>query len=276
MAASELAPRLAPQLAIVKLGGSVLTGLSAYQEAASFLKRESSDGAWRLVAVVSAEYGHTDTLAREASELAGAPDPAALDLLWSTGELRSVALLTLALKNAGVSATGLNAHEGGLRSSVAKRGPGVPADQTTDAIGFSGLALRAALARHAVVVVPGFLATRVQQIVTLGRGGSDLSAVLLAEALGATRCVLIKDVDGYFTCDPTTHDEATPIEALTYARALTMADANCPLVQRQALAAAERAGVPLVVRSFTSIGTLVGEPIPARHFPESQLSSCWH
>ena len=138
------------------------------------------------------------------------------------------------------------------------------------------LFLAAALARNAVVVVPGFVATRFQQIVTLGRGGSDLSAVLLAEALGADRCILIKDVDGYFTCDPAKHDDAKPIEALTYTRALAMADASCPLVQRQALAAAERAGVPLVVRSFASTGTLVGEPIPARHFPESQLSSCWH
>jgi len=263
--APRLAPRLEPRLAIVKLGGSVLTGLAAYQAAASFLKREAGDGAWRLVAVVSAEYGHTDALAREAGEIAAAPDPAALDLLWSTGELRSVALLTLALRDAGVSAVGLNAHEAGLRSSI-----------SSAAVGFGGLALRAALARHAVVVVPGFLATRFQQIVTLGRGGSDLSAVLLAEALGADRCILIKDVDGYFTSDPATHTDATPIEALTYTHALAMADASCPLVQRQALAAAKRANVPLIVRSFTSTGTRVGEPSPARHFPESQLSSCWH
>ena len=272
--AQRLAPRLAPRLAIVKLGGSVLTGLEAYQHAASFLKREGGDGAWRLVAVVSAEYGHTDALAREADELAATPDPAALDLLWSTGELRSVALLTLALRAVGVSAIGLNAHEAGLRSSSFDRQ--VPLHPASDAVGFGGLALRAALARHAVVVVPGFLATRFQQIVTLGRGGSDLSAVLLAEALGADRCILIKDVDGYFTSDPATHNDATPIESLTYTHALAMADANCPLVQRQALAAAQRANVPLIVRSFTSIGTLVGEPIPARHFPESQLSSCWH
>ena len=261
MAASEVAPRLA----VVKLGGSVLTGLAAYQSAASFLKSELGQGAWRLVAVVSAEYGHTDSLAGEASELATTPDPAALDLLWSTGELRSVALLTLALKAAGVSALGLNAHEAGLRSRDAalfdRRGPLHPA---STGIAFSGLALRAALARNHVVVVPGFLATRAQQIVTLGRGGSDLSAVLLAEALGADRCVLIKDVDGYFTSDPATHDDARPIQTLAYTQALAMADDHCPLVQRQALAAAERANVPLIVRSFTSIGTLVGEPDSAR------------
>src|SRR6185436_15429432 len=84
MAATEVAPRLAPRLAIVKLGGSVLTGLAAYQAAASFLKREGGNGVWRLVAVVSAEYGHTDALAREAAEIGATPDTAALDLLWST------------------------------------------------------------------------------------------------------------------------------------------------------------------------------------------------
>ena len=260
--ASLLSRRLVPRLAIVKLGGSVLTGLPAYREAAAFLKREGGDAACRIVAVVSAEYGHTDALAREAGELTTTPDAAALDLLWSTGELRSVALLTLALRNAGVAATGLNAHEAGLSAS--------------ESFEFRGLALRAALARHAVVVVPGFLATRCQQIVTLGRGGSDLSAVLLADSLGADRCILIKDVDGYFTADPATHDDAKPIETLTYTRALAMADASCPLVQRQALAAAERANVSLVVRSVTSIGTLVGAPVPARHLSESQLSSCRH
>lgn len=249
---------LTPLLAVVKLGGSVLTGLAAYQAAASFLRNEARQGAWRLVAVVSAEYGHTDSLEREASELAATPDPASLDLLWSTGELRSVALLTLALKAADVSVTGLNAHEAGLRSSG-----------TSSPTAFGGLALRAALARNHVVVVPGFLATRSQQIVTLGRGGSDLSAVLLAEALGADRCILIKDVDGYFTSDPATHDDAQPIRTLPYAQALAMADANCPLVQRQALAAAERANVPLIVRSFTSIGTTVGEPDSARHLIEA-------
>jgi aspartate kinase len=249
-------------LAIVKLGGSVLTGLPAYRQAASFLKREFGDSGSRLIAVVSAEYGHTDSLAREADALAAAPDSAARDLLWSTGEIRSVALLTIALRDAGVSAAGLNAHEAGIRSVAG-----------SDAIGVGGVALRTALSRHAVVVVPGFLATCVQQIVTLGRGGSDLSAVLLAGALGADRCVLIKDVAGYFTSDPAADNDAQPIETLTYTRALAMADANCPLVQRQALAAAERARVPLVVRSFTSTGTIVGEPIPARHFPKSQLCS---
>ncbi|HXT69504.1 MAG TPA: hypothetical protein VN700_07105 [Vicinamibacterales bacterium] len=236
----------AAELTVVKIGGSVLNGLPAYTAAASFLAREAASGHTKLVAVVSAEYGHTDALAKEATAVAGQPDAAIQDLLWSTGELRSVALLTLALKQAGVSATGLNAHETGLR--VAQAG---------GSIALNDISLRASLARHTVVVVPGFLATRRQQLVTLGRGGSDLSAVVLASALRAGRCVLIKDVDGYFTDDPATNSDAEAIAAIDYARAIAMADDGCPLVQRDALIAAHNAKVPLVVRSFSGTGTLV-------------------
>ncbi len=244
------ATRSGARLAVIKIGGSVLTELRAFESAASFLASETAVGHWTIVAVVSAEYGHTDALAQEARVLAENPDTAALDLLWSTGELRSVALLTLALKNAGVAAAGLNAHEAGLRSAT-----------TPDAVSLNDITLRAALARHRVVVVPGFLATRHQRLVTLGRGGSDLSAVLLAASLRADRCVLIKDVDGYFSDDPATNPHARPIASLTYEDALAMADAGCPLVQRNALAAAESAGVPLFVRSFTSIGTVVDDQV---------------
>ena len=263
MAASDVAQRLAPpgaRLAIVKLGGSVLTGLAGLP--GGRVVSEARRRRWRVAARRRGvgrvrTHGRAGARGRRAGGDAGS---AALDLLWSTGELRSVALLTLALRNAGVSATGLNAHEAGLRVGRACRG-----DSARLEIEFQPRPSRGAgppRRRRR----PGISCDARQQIVTLGRGGSDLSAVLLAEALGADRCVLIKDVDGYFTSDPATHDDAKPIGHSTYARALAMADAGCPLVQRQALAAAERGSVPLVVRSFTSIGTLVGEPIPARHF----------
>ena len=235
---------------MLKLGGSVLTGLPAYARTAAFLRGEIEKAPGRrFVAVVSAEHGHTDELADEARHMARVPDPLALDLLWATGELQSVALLTLALRNSGTSAAGLDAHQTGLRVSRADAGP--------DALSFHLLTLRSALARHHVVVVPGFLATRHQQLVTLGRGGSDLSAVLIAIALGASECVLIEDVDGYLTDDPATCPGARRIGHLSYAEARARAEAGCPLVQRQALGAGERADLPLVVRSVTGVGTSV-------------------
>ncbi len=229
------------EIAVLKIGGSVLVDAGAYGVAARFLRDEVIRTGSRIVAVVSAQFGHTERLLAEASAIDAEPEQDALDLLWSTGELRSVALLTLALRSEGVGAAGLNVHETGLRADLT----------------LNPLSIGAALARHEVVVVPGFLATSRQRIVTLGRGGSDWSAVALAVALGATRCELIKDVPGYFTADPRTTRDARLIDHLDYAAALAMADAGCPLVQRQAIDCASRSRVPLVVRSFDSVGTRV-------------------
>lgn len=237
-------------VAVLKLGGSVLNGVDAYRRAARFLRDEVSRTSARIVAVVSAQLGHTDALWREAKSFSDTVDDDARDLLWSTGELRSVALLTLALRSTGLSVVGLNAHETGLRvDSRASAG--------VEGLVLNPLPLRAAFGRHDVVVVPGFLATCRQQVVTLGRGGSDWSAVALAAALGASRCELIKDVPGYFTADPQTTPDAALIDALDYATALEMADNGCPLVQRQAIDHARRAQLPLIVRSFDSLGTRV-------------------
>jgi aspartate kinase len=243
------------EVAVLKIGGSVLSGDDPYRRAAAFLRDEVARTRTRIVAVVSAEYGHTDRLWNEASSVADVVDDDARDLLWSTGELRSVALLTIALRATGLSAIGLNVHQTGLK--VGDR------EASVEGLILNPLPLRAAIGRHDVVVVPGFLATCRQQVVTLGRGGSDWSAVALAAALQASRCELIKDVPGYFTADPRTVSDAALIEALDYTTALEMADGGCPLVQRQAIEHARRAQLPLVVRSFDSLGTRVEDSTSA-------------
>jgi aspartate kinase len=230
---------------VVKLGGSVLSGVDAYRRAARFV-RSLTAGDVRVVAVVSAEHGHTDALLAESRQLTGSPDAGVLALLWSTGELRSVALLAFALHAAGIRARAFNVHESGVRVSP-----------HTSQIDLNTLALRAAIGQFPVVVVPGFLATSGQRVVTLGRGGSDLSAVLLASALGASRCVLIKDVDGYYTDDPRRASGADLIPKLSYEQALSMADAGCPLVQRQAIAEACARRVEVVVRGFNTSGSVL-------------------
>lgn len=240
-------------VAVLKLGGSVLTGADSYRRCAAFLRDEVARTRSGFVVVVSAEYGHTDRLWAEAQSLVDAVDDDARDLLWATGELRSVALLTMAVRAVGVSATGLNAHETGLRVDSRER-----AD--VNGLSFNPLHLHAAVGQYDVVIVPGFLATCRQQVVTLGRGGSDWSAVALAASLHASRCELIKDVPGYFTADPHDHPSADLIDALEYDTALAMADAGCPLVQRQALQHAQHFHVPLVVRSLDSLGTRVASP----------------
>jgi aspartate kinase len=227
-------------VAVLKLGGSVLTGLGAYQSAAAALRAPlASDPATRLIVVVSAQFGSTDEDLTLARSLSADPDPRALDLLWSTGEHRSVALLTLALQAKGIAALGLNVHEVGLR--LARGGK----------IEFNALRLKGALAHHPIVVVPGFLARGAgDRIVSLGRGGSDLTAVLLAIALDADRCELIKDVPGYFTDDPAVYPNARRLPELSYAEALAREADRCQLVQRAAIEAAARRGLTLIVRSL--------------------------
>ena len=229
-------------LRIFKIGGSVLTGRTAYRRAAGFVAAElCAPPGGRIVVVVSAETGVTDALLAEARDLHDEPDPGTLDLLWSTGELRSAALLALSLQARGVNARALNVHQSGLRQGHGDTEPQL-----------SALKVRVLLTRHDVLVVPGFLARTAQDgIVSLGRGGSDLSAVSLASGLAATECRLIKDVPGYFTTDPNRDPHAQPIASLTYEQALTIADGGCELVQRRAIEAAQRSRVPLVV---TAIG----------------------
>ena len=223
-------------LSVLKVGGSVLRDDRSYAAAAEFLKgRLAARRDERLVVIVSAQYGTTDELLAEARAISNDPSSDALDLLWSTGELRSVARLTLHLQRIGVSAVPFNVHQTGL----------VACGHTT----VRPLRLLAALGTSRIVIVPGFLGVSAGGTITsLGRGGSDLTAVLLAAAVRADACELIKDVAGYFTADPHRDAAAEQIHDLDIDRALRMADAGCDLVQRGALAAAAEAGLHLVIR----------------------------
>jgi aspartate kinase len=228
-------------VAVIKVGGSVFTGLAAYRAvAASIAQRQSDCPGEGLVVVVSAEYGTTDALLDTARSIVSDPDPATLDLLWSTGEIRSAALLALSLQAAGVRAAAANVHQTGLTAPAGHGGTGI-----------RPLRLHALLAAHDVVVAPGFLARGSgDAVVSLGRGGSDLTAVLLAAGLGAVRCELVKDVPGYFSADPNQDATASHLPFISFAAALQMESDGCELVQRQALQAAESRALPLVIRSL--------------------------
>jgi aspartate kinase len=229
-------------IVVVKLGGSILVDEDSYRDAARFLvRRLSKCSRERFVVVVSAQRGVTDELERFAQFITRWPNARTLDLLWFTGELRSVALLTLHLEGLGVSAAALNAHEAGLRWNGSLEN-----GQRVEAL---SMELRRTLDDHAVAVVPGFFATLANgTLVSLGRGGSDLSAVLLAHGLEAIRCELIKDVVGYFDEDPHSHRDAVHLPRLTYEKALRMAETGCDLIQPRALEAARHARLRLVVR----------------------------
>jgi len=235
-------------VAVIKIGGSILTNSRAFHRAARYVRnRHFASPDERLVVVVSAQEGATDRLAAAATRIVANPNSSALDILWSTGELRSVALLVLHLQGLGISAAALNIHEAGLILPDRGSDTGHQAPR----VQLNPLRLRSALSQHPVVVVPGFFATDSRNaVVSLGRGGSDLTAVLLAEALDATRCELLKDVPGYFTSDPHRDPTAQHVPKLSFEQALAFANAGCDLVQRNAILSAARGNLPLVIRSL--------------------------
>ncbi len=178
-------------IAVIKIGGSILKNARAYRRAARYVRNwHAASPEERLVVVVSAQEGVTDWLAATACQVIAQPNPSALDLLWSTGELRSVALFALHLQALGVSAAPLNIHEAGLAIGDTPR---IAATAPHD-VRINSRRLRSVLSQHSVAVVPGFFATDAAGAVrSLGRGGSDLTAVLLAKGLNASRCELLKD-----------------------------------------------------------------------------------
>jgi aspartate kinase len=250
------------RIIVVKIGGSILTGGKAYRRAAEFLEERLRQSDERFVVVVSAQNGMTDTLERAARQIVPNPDKRALDLLWATGELGSVGLLTIHLHRLSVPAVGFNVHETGLRVSG-----------TEDSYGEATLnseMFEEAFRYHRIVVVPGFLATNASgSIVSLGRGGSDLTAVLLSIHLGALRCELVKGVGGYFTRDPRRDVSAVHIRTLTHRQALEMAANGCELVQRQAIAMAAESNLPIFIRGMgeTDLRSVISSAPSDQHLP---------
>jgi aspartate kinase len=242
------------RIVVIKLGGSILVNPKAYKRAAIFVRNRQRAGPdERLVVVVSAQEGVTNKLERAARKIVREPLAATLDLLWSTGEIRSAAILALELQALGVRAVPLNIHQAGLKLSTS----GSEDAHFSGGVQFTPERLCGALAKCRVAIVPGFFAIdRQDTIASLGRGGSDLTAVLLAKGLQACRCELVKDVPGYFSSDPHQNPDARPIPRLTFEQALEFADGGCDLVQRNAIEAAARCGLPLVIRSLVETGPL--------------------
>lgn len=180
-------------LIVLKFGGSVLASPDRLSLAVHETYRRVRAG-YSVAAVVSAFGGRTDELAARAASF-GDPSASASAALLGLGETESAALLTLALNEAGIRAEVLDEVAIGLRAS----GQPLDADPTDVDVD----AMREALGESDVIVVPGFVARdRRGRRVLLGRGGSDLTALFLAERLNAARCRLIKDVDGLFEWDP--------------------------------------------------------------------------
>jgi aspartate kinase len=179
---------------VQKYGGSSVATTEHVRAVAERI-RKAHDSGLGLVVTVSAMGKQTDRLLKLAREVSRDPSPREIDQLLSTGELQSVALLAMALHDRGVAATSLTGPQAGMKIS-GRYGSGVISGIQPDR-------LRGLLDEGQVAIVAGFQGINtLGDIMTLGRGGSDTTAVALAAALGAQRCEIFTDVDGVYTADP--------------------------------------------------------------------------
>jgi homoserine dehydrogenase len=235
------------KIIVLKFGSSVVRTAEDLPNAVHEIYRWVRAG-YRAIAVVSAIGGTTDRLLTEARALTPAPEAFSIAELLATGERSSAALLGIALDRAGLPARVLNPREIGL--TVA----GSPLD--SELVSANVERLRTLLVEYSVLVVPGFFGTDATgRTHLLGRGGSDLSAVFLAQALGA-RARLIKDVDGVFESDPASSTTALPrrFTSLEYSDALRVAG---PLIQPKAVSFLRAHGtcaeVAALARDYASV-----------------------
>ncbi|PZU48032.1 MAG: aspartate kinase [Sphingomonas sp.] len=236
---------------VMKFGGTSMAGIERIRGVAARVKREVEAGN-QVAIVVSAMAGETDRLVnfcREASPLA---DPAEYDVVVASGEQVTSGLLAIVLQSLGLKARSWLGWQLPVYTSDA-HGKARIADVGTEA-------LRAAMAEGVVAVIPGFQGlTDDNRITTLGRGGSDTSAVAVAAALKADRCDIYTDVEGVFTTDPRIVPRARKLAKITYEEMLELASVGAKVLQTRSVELAMKEKVPVqVLSSFSDApGTMV-------------------
>jgi len=234
-------------LIVQKFGGTSVGTVERIQEVAKKLIKSQQQG-HDLVVVVSAMSGETNRLLSLANELNDNPQGRELDVLLSTGEQVTIALLCLALEQQGIHA---NSYTGSqvriLTDNTHNKARIMEIDDNK---------IRADLAKGHIVVVAGFQGCdEFGNITTLGRGGSDTTAVALAAALKAKECQIYTDVDGVYTTDPRVVSEARRLDSITFEEMLEMASLGAKVLQIRSVEFASKYNVPLrVLSSFTEGG----------------------
>lgn len=228
-------------LVVQKYGGSSVATPERLQLIAQRIRGTVAGGNTAVV-VVSAMGDTTDDLIRLAHSVSADPPEREMDMLLSTGEVITAPLLAMALHAAGVPAVSLTGPQAGIRTSRAHRSARI-----TDIV---PVRVIEELEGGRVVVVAGFQGSAENMdITTLGRGGSDTSAVALAVALSAERCEILTDVAGVFTADPRVEPNARVIPEITYEEMLEMAAAGARVMHPRAVEIGEAYSMPIRVQS---------------------------
>jgi aspartate kinase len=235
-------------IVVMKFGGTSVAGTEELKRAAKRIVAAREQGQ-RVVAVLSARGKTTDRLLEAAREISPRPDPREMDMLLSIGERESCALCAMAINDLGHRAISLTGSQAGIvtdSSHTKARIIDVRADR-----------IRQALEEDSIVLVAGFqgVSTESRDVTTLGRGGSDTTAVALAAALGAEVCEIYTDVAGVFSADPRIVSNARKLPVLSFEEMLEMASSGARVLQLRAVEYARNHGVRIHCRSSADEGT---------------------
>ena len=240
------------KIVVQKFGGTSVADTVKIKNVAKAVIRERNLG-HDVVVVVSAMGHTTDYLVKMAKDISENPSSREMDMLLSTGEGVSIALLAMALQAQGCPAVGMNAIQVGIMTEKVHSKARI-INIKTDKI-------NSHLEKGEVVVVAGFQGvTDDLEITTLGRGGSDTSAVALAGALNAIRCDIYTDVEGVYTTDPRIVPHASRLDEISYEEMLELARVGANVLHPRAVETAKQYNVPLRVRStfkLDNLGTLI-------------------
>ncbi|WP_297484325.1 aspartate kinase [Sulfurimonas sp.] len=238
-------------LIVQKFGGTSVGDLERIENVAKRVAKTKKEGN-DVVVVVSAMSGETNKLVGYAEHFSKNPARAEMDMLLSSGERVTASLLSIALQELGVDATAMSGRKAGiLTDNIHTKARIQEIDPTT---------MQNLLKEGKVVVVAGFQGVNEEgDITTLGRGGSDLSAVAIAGALGADLCEIYTDVKGIYTTDPRIEPKAKKLEKISYDEMLEFASLGAKVLQNRSVEMAKKLNVNLVTRSSFSDeeGTLI-------------------
>lgn len=240
-------------ITVLKFGGSVLKDDAAIINAARIVKG-FCDGSNRVIAVVSAQGGMTDSLTKEAKRLSENPSKRELDVIMSAGELLSAAKLAIAVEGLGQSSISLSGWQAGIMTNSVNGGARIKDIDIKR--------VQKELDRKKAVIVAGFQGVnRHNDMTTLGRGGSDTTAVALAAALGADKCIIYSTVDGIYTADPEKVTDAIKLNEIDYNSMQELSFLGVKVLNPRAVELARKYSVTLEVRSAFSEnpGTVVKE-----------------
>ncbi|MCM3759715.1 aspartate kinase [Alkalihalobacillus oceani] len=240
---------------VQKYGGTSVGSVERIRHVASRVEKAVSEDQ-QVVVVVSAMGKSTDELVRLAGQLTENPSKREMDMLLSTGEQVTIALLALALAERGVEAISFTGWQAGIETEDSHGNARIVSIETER--------MEAELEKGKVVIVAGFQGRSAKnEITTLGRGGSDTTAVALAAALSADRCEIYTDVTGVFTTDPRYVTQARKLQAISYDEMLEMANLGAGVLHPRAVECAKNHQMPLLVASsmVEEAGTIIEEEI---------------